>query len=101
MAWKWHWKWVGEFRDFALRGNVIDLAVGVIIGTAFGKIVAALVDAILMPPIGFALGGVDFKDLAINLGSNQTPVLIRYGVFLQTLVDFTITAAVLFVLIKA
>jgi large conductance mechanosensitive channel len=100
MQGKGQWKWLGEFRDFALKGNVVDLAVGVIIGAAFGKIVAALVDAILMPPIGFVLGGVDFKDLGINLGSAQAPVLIRYGLFLQTLVDFTITAAVLFLLIK-
>ena len=94
------WKWVSEFREFALKGNVVDLAVGVIIGAAFGKIVSALVENVLMPPIGFLLKGVDFKDLAVNLGTAQTPVLIRYGVFLQTLIDFTIIAFVLFLVIK-
>src|SRR3954468_22415685 len=73
------WKWLSEFRDFALKGNVVDLAVGVIIGAAFGKIVSALVENVLMPPIGFLLKGVDFKDLAVNLGTAQTPVLIKYG----------------------
>ena len=92
--------WLSEFRDFALKGNVVDLAVGVIIGAAFGRIVSALVDNVLMPPIGFLLKGVDFKDLAVNLGTAQTPVLIRYGVFLQTLIDFAIIAFVLFVVIK-
>ena len=93
-----HWKWLSEFRDFALKGNVVDLAVGVIIGAAFGKIVSALVENVLMPPIGFLLKGVDFKDLAINMGTAQTPVLIKYGVFLQTLIDFIIIALVLFLL---
>src|SRR4029453_7632309 len=89
-------KLLSEFRDFALRGNVVDLAVGVIIGAAFGRIVSALVDNVLMPPIGYLLGGVDFKDLAINLGSAQNPVLIRYGMFIQTVVDFAIISFVLF-----
>ncbi len=93
-------KLLSEFRDFALRGNVVDLAVGVIIGAAFGRIVSALVDNVLMPPIGYLLGGVDFKDLAINLGTAQTPVLIRYGIFIQTLIDFAIIAFVLFMVIK-
>jgi len=93
-------KLLSEFRDFALRGNVVDLAVGVIIGAAFGRIVSALVDNVLMPPIGFLLGGVDFKDLAINLGTAQSPVLIRYGMFLQTVVDFAIIAFVLFMVLK-
>jgi large conductance mechanosensitive channel len=94
------WKWLSEFRDFALKGNVVDLAVGVIIGVAFGKIVSALVENVLMPPIGFLLKGVDFKDLAVNIGTTQTPVLIKYGVFLQTLIDFLIVALVLFLVIK-
>ena len=94
-------KFLSEFRDFALKGNVVDLAVGVIIGAAFGKIVSALVENVLMPPIGFLLGGVDFKDLAINMGTAQSPVLIKYGVFLQTVVDFAIIAFVLFTVIKA
>ena len=93
-------KLLAEFREFALRGNVVDLAVGVIIGAAFGKIVSALVDNVLMPPIGFLLGGVDFKDLAINLGTAQNPVLIKYGTFIQTVVDFAIIAFVLFMVIK-
>ena len=92
--------WLSEFREFALKGNVVDLAVGVIIGAAFGKIVAALVDNVLMPPIGFLLGGVDFKDLAINMGTAQSPVLIKYGMFIQTMIDFAIIAFVLFVVIK-
>ena len=96
-----NWKWLSEFRDFALKGNVVDLAVGVIIGVAFGKIVSALVENVLMPPIGFLLKGVDFKDLAVNMGTAQNPVLIKYGVFLQTLIDFTIIAFVLFLVIKA
>ena len=92
--------WLSEFRDFALKGNVVDLAVGVIIGAAFGKIVGALVENVLMPPIGFMLKGVDFKDLAVNMGTAQTPVLIKYGVFLQTVIDFAIIAFVLFLVIK-
>ena len=96
-----NWKWLSEFRDFALKGNAVDLAIGVIIGAAFGKIVSALVDNILMPPIGFLLKGVDFKDLAVNIGTAQTPVLIRYGIFLQTVIDFAIIAVVLFLVIKA
>ena len=95
-----NWKWLSEFREFALKGNVVDLAVGVIIGVAFGKIVSALVENVLMPPIGFLLKGVDFKDLAVNLGTAQNPVLIKYGVFLQTLIDFAIIAFVLFLVIK-
>jgi large conductance mechanosensitive channel len=95
------WKWLSEFRDFALKGNVVDLAVGVIIGAAFGKIVSALVENMLMPPIGFLLKGVDFRDLAVSIGTAQTPVLIKYGVFLQTVIDFLIVAAVLFLVIKA
>ncbi len=93
-------KLLSEFRDFALKGNVVDLAVGVIIGAAFGKIVSALVENVLMPPIGFLLGKVDFKDLAISLGTGDKPVLIKYGVFLQTVVDFVIIAFVLFLVLK-
>jgi len=92
---------LSEFREFALKGNVVDLAVGVIIGAAFGKIVAALVDNVLMPPIGFLIGGVDFKDLAINMGTQAKPVLIKYGLFIQTIIDFAIIAFVLFMVIKA
>ena len=75
---------MSEFRDFAMKGNVVDLAVGVIVGAAFGKIVAALVDNVLMPPIGYLLGGVDFKTFAVNLPVPKgDPVLIKYGLFLQ------------------
>ena len=92
-------KFFQEFKEFISRGNVMDLAVGVIIGAAFGKIVSALVENVLMPPIGFILGRVDFKDLAISLGTDK-PVLIKYGVFIQTVVDFAIVAFVLFLVIK-
>lgn len=89
-----------EFKAFALKGNVVDLAVGVIVGAAFGKIVDSLVKNILMPPIGYLMGGVNFADLAINLPTPTKPVLIKYGEFIQTIVDFTIIAFVLFLLIK-
>ena len=92
---------IDEFKDFAMKGNVVDLAVGVIIGTAFGKVVSTLVENILMPPIGFLMSGVDFKDLGINLGSVAKPVLIKYGAFIQSIIDFAIIAFVLFMVIKA
>jgi len=92
---------IDEFKEFALKGNVVDLAVGVIIGVAFGKVVSTLVESVLMPPIGFLLSGVDFKDLAINLGTTARPVLIKYGAFIQSIIDFAIIAFVLFVVIKA
>lgn len=84
-----------EFREFALRGNVIDLAVGVVIGAAFGKIVSSLVADIIIPPIGVAVGGVNFADLAIVLRAaieDQPEVVIAYGKFLQTIIDFIIIA---------
>lgn len=91
-----------EFREFALKGNVVDLAVGVIIGAAFGKIVDSLVKNVLMPPIGYVVGGVNFNELAVNLPTpSGNPVLIKYGEFLQTIVDFAIVAFVLFMVIKA
>lgn len=95
---------VQEFRKFALKGNVVDLAIGVIVGTAFGKIVSSLVDDILMPPIGFLIGGVNFSKLQLVLyaASNGKPdVVISYGVFLQNVVNFIIVAWALFVLVKA
>jgi large conductance mechanosensitive channel len=85
-----------EFKEFAMKGSVVDLAVGVVIGAAFGKIVNSLVTDIIMPPIGLAIGGVDFKDLA-----TREPVLLRYGVFIQTVFEFLIIALALFVVIKA
>lgn len=92
-----------EFKTFAMKGNVVDLAVGVIIGAAFGKIVAALVDNILMPPIGLAIGGVDFSQLKIVIkeaAANQPEVAIGYGVFLQAVVNFMIIAWALFMVIR-
>jgi large conductance mechanosensitive channel len=86
-----------EFKEFALRGNVLDLAVGVIIGGAFGKIVASLVSDIFMPLIGLFMGGINFTDLTIHLGSAQ----IKYGAFIQTVVDFLVIAGVVFLIIKA
>jgi large conductance mechanosensitive channel len=99
-----------EFRDFAMKGSVIDLAIGVIIGAAFGKIVNALVNNVIMPPIGLLLGRVDFSNLFLNL-SNQPAASVKeaadkgvpvlaYGVFLNTLIEFLIIALVLFVVIK-
>ncbi len=92
---------IDEFKEFALKGNVVDLAVGVIIGAAFGKVVSTLVETVLMPPIGFLMNGVDFKDLGINLGTAAKPVLIKYGAFIQSIIDFAIVAFVLFMVIKA
>jgi large conductance mechanosensitive channel len=86
-----------EFRDFAMRGNVVDLAVGVIIGAAFGKIVSSLVNDIIMPPIGMLLGNVDFSNLAIQLNEKTS---IKYGVFINTVIDFVIVAFVIFMVIK-
>jgi large conductance mechanosensitive channel len=95
-----------EFREFALKGNVVDMAVGIIIGGAFGKIVASLVKDVIMPPIGMLLGGVDFSNLTYTLkkgveGAAATPdVTINYGVFINTVIDFTIVAFVIFLVIK-
>lgn len=92
-----------EFKKFALRGNVVDMAVGIIIGAAFGKIVSSFVSDVIMPPLGLLLGGVDFKDLAIILKEavGETPaVMISYGAFIQTVVDFVIIALAIFVAVK-
>lgn len=96
-------KFFEEFKKFALRGNVVDLAVGIIIGTAFGKIVSSLVSDVIMPPIGLILGGVDFSNFAIVLKSAEgenPPVLLTYGKFLNNVVDFLIIAFSVFLLIK-
>lgn len=93
-----------EFRDFAMRGNVVDLAVGVVIGAAFGKIVAALVDKIIMPPIGRLIGGVDFSELAwtlVEASGDQPAVVIGYGEFINTVIQFVIVAFAIFMVIKA
>ncbi len=91
-----------EFKEFAMKGNVVDLAVGVIIGAAFGKIVSSLVGDLFMPALGKIIGGVNFSDLALSLGKDPTgkEVLIKYGAFLQTCFDFLIIAFVLFIAIK-
>jgi large conductance mechanosensitive channel len=91
-----------EFKEFAMKGNVVDLAVGVIIGAAFGKIVSSLVGDIVMPALGRMIGGINFSDLAVSLGKDPTgkEVLVKYGSFLQTIFDFLIIALVLFIAIK-
>ena len=92
---------VNDFKAFVMRGNVIDLAVGVIIGAAFGKIVSSLVGDLIMPPIGYLVGGVNFTDLSLSLGGGDQPVTIKYGSFLQTVFDFLIVALCVFLLVKA
>lgn len=102
-------KIIEEFRQFAVKGNVIDMAVGIIIGAAFGKIVSSFVNDVIMPPIGLAIGGVDFTDLKAVLkpggidaaGNPFDPVTLNYGTFLQTSFDFLIVAIAVFMLIKA
>jgi large conductance mechanosensitive channel len=92
-----------EFRDFAMKGNVIDMAVGVVIGTAFGKIVSSLVADIIMPLIGMLVGSVDFKDLGITLQektADHDAIVLSYGAFLQTIFDFIIIAFAIFVAFK-
>lgn len=94
---------VKEFKEFAVRGNVIDMAVGVIVGTAFGKIVSSFVADVVMPPIGVLLGGVNFADLAITIkeSAGASPaVIVAYGKFAQTVIDFTIIAFVIFMVVR-
>ncbi len=93
-----------EFKDFAVRGNVVDMAVGIIVGAAFGKIVSSLVADVIMPPIGLLIGGVNFTDLAfvIKEAAGQTAaVTMNYGSFIQTIIDFTIVAFAIFLAVKA
>lgn len=93
-----------EFKQFAMRGNVVDMAVGIVIGGAFGKIVSSFVADVLMPPIGVLLGGVDFTGLSVQLvaAAGETPaVTLNYGNFIQTVVDFLIVAFAIFMVIKA
>jgi large conductance mechanosensitive channel len=92
-----------EFKEFAMKGNVLDMAVGLVIGAAFGKIVSSLVGDIVTPALGKIIGGVDFKDLAWSLGPDPVgePILVRYGAFLQNVLDFLIVAAAIFMVIKA
>jgi large conductance mechanosensitive channel len=96
-------KILSEFKEFAIKGNVVDMAVGVIIGAAFGKIVTALVSQVVMPPIGFLLGSVDFSSLSIVLKEKTdtaAAVSINYGLFINTVIDFTIVAFVIFMVVK-
>lgn len=93
-----------EFKAFAMRGNVVDMAVGIIIGGAFGKIVSSFVGDVIMPPIGLLLGGVDFSDLALTLKAaeeGQPAVMLKYGMFINTVIDFIIIAFAIFMVIKA
>jgi large conductance mechanosensitive channel len=90
-----------EFKDFAMRGNVVDMAVGIIIGAAFGKIVSSLVSDVIMPPIGMMMGGISFSELAIALGEGENAATINYGVFIDTVISFLIVAFAIFMLIKA
>ncbi|SFR49355.1 large conductance mechanosensitive channel [Marinobacter daqiaonensis] len=95
---------IREFREFAVKGNVVDMAVGIIIGVAFGKIVSSFVGDVIMPPIGLMVGGIDFTSLAVTLktATETSPaVQLRYGAFLQTVVDFLIVAFAVFVGVKA
>lgn len=97
-------KMLQEFKAFAMRGNVVDMAVGIIIGGAFGKIVSSFVADVIMPPIGILLGGMDFSNLAITIkeGSEGVePVLLKYGMFINTIIDFLIIAFAIFMAIKA
>ena len=92
-----------EFKEFAMRGNVVDMAVGIIIGSAFGKIVSSLVQDVIMPPIGLIMGNVDFSTLAITLREKTEgaeAITLKYGVFINTILDFTIVAFAIFMLIK-
>lgn len=99
-------KFINEFKEFAVKGNAVDMAVGVIIGGAFGKIVSSLVDDIIMPPIGWLIGGVNFSDLKVtlptmDLGIEQLePATINYGNFIQTTFDFVIIALCIFMMVK-
>jgi len=92
-----------EFKNFVMKGNILDLAVAVIMGTAFNKIVSSLVNDVIMPPIGVVLGGVDFKDLKLSIFSQAdgtAAVTINYGMFIQTIIDFMIIAFVVFMVIR-
>ncbi len=94
---------LSEFKEFAIKGNVVDMAVGIIVGAAFGKIVSSFVADVIMPPIGVMMGGVDFSDLAYTIqeAAGDVPaVVIKYGAFIQTVVDFIIVAFAIFIAVK-
>jgi len=95
---------IKEFREFAMRGNVVDIAIGIVIGAAFGKIVTSFVNDVLMPPIGVMLGGTDFTGLAVTLKQavgDTAAVTLNYGIFIQTVTDFIIIAFAIFLVVKA
>lgn len=92
---------IQEFKDFAMRGNVMDMAVGVIIGGAFGKIVSSLVDDVLMPLVGMATGNIDFSTLSWKIGEGEDAAVLKYGNFIQNTIDFLIVAFCIFCIIKA
>lgn len=97
-------KLISEFKSFAMRGNVVDMAVGIIIGAAFGKIVSSFVNDVIMPPVGLLVGGIDFSDLVFTLkaATETAPaVILKYGVFINTVIDFIIIAWAIFMVIKA
>ncbi|MDQ7816538.1 MAG: large-conductance mechanosensitive channel protein MscL [Melioribacteraceae bacterium] len=97
-------KIVSEFKAFAMRGNVVDMAVGIIIGVAFGKIVSSFVSDVIMPPIGLLVGGIDFSNLSITLkaATESAPaILLQYGVFINSIIDFVLIAWAIFMVIKA
>ena len=91
---------IKEFKEFAMKGNVMDMAVGVIIGGAFGKIVSSLVDDVLMPAVGMLTGNVDFTNLTAKIGTGEDAAVLKYGVFIQNVVDFLIVALCIFFVIK-
>jgi large conductance mechanosensitive channel len=91
---------IKEFKEFAMKGNVLDMAIGIIIGTAFGKIVTSLVGDIIMPPIGLLLGKVDFSALKLNLSLGEGTASINYGLFINIVIDFIIVAFVMFMIVK-
>jgi len=95
---------VKEFKEFAMRGNVLDLAIGIIIGAAFGKVVSSMVSDVLMPPIGVLIGGVDFSSFGLTLKAatpEHSAAVLKYGVFLNNIIDFTIVAFAVFIIVKA
>ena len=92
---------ITEFKEFAMKGNVLDMAVGVIIGGAFGKIVSSLVDDVLMPLVGMITGNVDFSNLAFQIGEGEGAAVLKYGNFIQNTVDFLIVAFCIFLMLKA
>ena len=97
-------KWLQEFKTFAVRGNVVDMAVGIVIGAAFGKIVSSFVADVIMPPVGFLIGGIDFSALVVTLkqATDKTAaVTLNYGKFIQSIIDFVIIAFAIFMVVKA